>query len=486
MVLIYNKKIGTRPDVYNYVVLSRLSRSAPRAYRCTKAIKPSSIGSKQDSKIPFKWARLSPPLKVVAVLFSLITGGERKRPSKPVTATAASSRVSARRNHDQPGGSCARDVSARAMELLESLAMQTMLYMAFVLIFQMLANSLRDPQEYHVDIRLMEDFVQENFDSSHNTFESIRRFADVYEWGNQVLWPSLFANIEPCNPASVGSRATPKTCNDLTWPDGEGAFGSQGASSFNVSELVRQMDILDWTEGVFIRQMRAAPVPCHSASQLERQSAEELIAAGFLQPLTDAQGNEVVPLFTGANAAIEYATEVKACYPELEPGGSSNVSFGYNGTHPTLPMWEPWEHFSASELGQPEPGSVRSAAIPSMAQYDASGYALAIPFFSDTWMRRARPCRERHRLSEVRSQHDQRQSRATASAPRTMAGACASSVTQLTTRATKRPADGRSAAGGGGDVERPQARPLSTRARDSCPLRFSSSQTTWASGRGCR
>ena len=278
------------------------------------------------------------------------------------------------------------------MELLESLAMQTMLYMAFVLIFQMLANSLRDPQEYHVDIRLMEDFVLENFDSSHNTFESIRRFADVYEWGNQVLWPSLFANIEPCNPASVGSRATPKTCNDLTWPDGEGAFGSQGASSFNVSELVRQMDILDWTEGVFIRQMRAAPVQCHSASQLERQSAEELIAAGFLQPLTDAQGNEVVPLFTGANAAIEYATEVKACYPELEPGGSSNVSFGYNGTHPTLPMWEPWEHFSASELGgNPEPGSVRSAAIPSMAQYDASGYvALAIPFFSDTWIEEER------------------------------------------------------------------------------------------------
>ena len=111
---------------------------------------------------------------------------------------------------------------ARAMELLESLAMQTMLYMAFVLIFQMLANSLRDPQEYHVDIRLMEDFVQEN-SPAHNTFES-RRFADV-RMGNQVLWPSLFANIEPCNPASVGSRAP-----DLQRPPGQmaGAFGSQG------------------------------------------------------------------------------------------------------------------------------------------------------------------------------------------------------------------------------------------------------------------
>jgi len=187
---------------------------------------------------------------------------------------------------------------ARLMELLESLALQTILYLSFVLIFQMLASSLRAKEEYYLDKKMMEDIVEEEFDSSHNTFESIRRIADVYEWGNRVLWPALFGMTDSCNPSATGSRVTPKGCNDFVWPDGEGPFGTQTPTGFRVDEAVRMMDLLDWTEGVVIRQMRAGPMPCRS-SQLERQTAEELIAAGFVQPA----GGPSAALYSGGNAA---------------------------------------------------------------------------------------------------------------------------------------------------------------------------------------
>ena len=34
-----------------------------------------------------------------------------------------------------------------------------------------------------VDKHVMDRIVDNHFDSSHNTFESVRRVADIYEWG---------------------------------------------------------------------------------------------------------------------------------------------------------------------------------------------------------------------------------------------------------------------------------------------------------------
>jgi hypothetical protein len=234
---------------------------------------------------------------------------------------------------------------ARVLQALDSLALQTVLYFTFVLIFQLIASSLRVPQEYYLKLKIMEDVVMEEFDSSHNTFESIRRIADVYEWGNNVLWPALFGNVDSCNPSATGSRTTPKGCLDYGWADGEGTLAMQGMRGWRVSQAVELMDLLDWTDGVFIRQMRAAPVPCARSNQLERQGAEELIADGFTQPALGPDGGP--PAYTGANAAKEYAEEVNACYPELRSGQGSKQPFGHNHTHPASPMWEPWTHWMA-------------------------------------------------------------------------------------------------------------------------------------------
>ena len=90
----------------------------------------------------------------------------------------------------------------KILEVLNSLSLQTCLYFGFVIIFQSLANTLRIKQEYYLDKHVMDRIVENHFDSSHNTFESVRRIADIYEWGNNVLWPGLFADMGPCNGVS--------------------------------------------------------------------------------------------------------------------------------------------------------------------------------------------------------------------------------------------------------------------------------------------
>merc|ERR1719201_346163 len=103
------------------------------------------------------------------------------------------------------------------------MALQTTLYIAFVGIFQLLVICVRTREEFFLDKHIMDRIVENHFDSSHNTFESVRRTADIWEWGNTVLWPGLFGDMGPCT-GYVGSHLVPKTCVDEAWPDGEGSF----------------------------------------------------------------------------------------------------------------------------------------------------------------------------------------------------------------------------------------------------------------------
>ena len=121
---------------------------------------------------------------------------------------------------------------------------------------------------------VMDRFVENHFDSSHNTFESIRRPADFYEWGNNVLIPGLFANAGPCaaNVGATGAFASAtdrptatdfaaamsaKGCNDDAWPDGEGSFHLGSPTGYSAAELAEAFDVLDWSEGIIFKQVRA-------------------------------------------------------------------------------------------------------------------------------------------------------------------------------------------------------------------------------------
>ena len=230
------------------------------------------------------------------------------------------------------------------IETVNSNGLQAILYVTFVTIFQMLATSMRHSNEYMFDKAVMARLVDNHFDTAHNTFSTIRRVADVYEWGNRVLWPGLFGDFGPCDD-NVGSQRTNKSCIDDAWPDGEGIFGMSGATPYDVNELIQRMDLVDWTEGLLIRQVRAASAECSTTLQLGQ------------------------------------------CYPDLKPlQQGSQDAYGYNWTLPGAEPSHLWRHFNSSDLGG-NPAGVLSAAIPSLKRYDAGGFvAFVLPFFSETYL----------------------------------------------------------------------------------------------------
>ena len=105
------------------------------------------------------------------------------------------------------------------IDFLNSQSVQAVCYLMFVIIMQSLLSAMRNPFEYLLDKHIMDRVVENHFDASHNTFADIRRPADVYEWGNTVLWPGLFGDAGPCS-SDVGSLS-PKSCMDDVWPDGD-------------------------------------------------------------------------------------------------------------------------------------------------------------------------------------------------------------------------------------------------------------------------
>ena len=259
---------------------------------------------------------------------------------------------------DRPRKPLSKRCYGWAGSLLGSLGFQTIMYFIFVLVFQRLANSIRVDQEFYLNQRIQDDFIDEQFDSSHNTFESIRRLPDVYEWGTNVLWPGLFGRFDPCG--LFGGQASEllpnRTCNAHGFPDGEGPFHSTGNTGLTIEQLVQQMDALDWTDGIMIKQARAK----------------------LMSPCSTTVGT------------LEHNTPqtIGTCYPELYeygPTAYSSESYGFNKSHPTMPLDVPFVHLTGAELGAAP--SVASAAVPSMQSYETDGFvALVLPFFSETFL----------------------------------------------------------------------------------------------------
>ena len=86
-------------------------------------------------------------------------------------------------------------------------------------------------EEYFFDRAIADMLIENHFDSSHNTFESIRRVADIYEWGNNVMIPGLFANSGPCA-SFVGATSAFASATDRPSPtDFSAAMAAKGSSS---------------------------------------------------------------------------------------------------------------------------------------------------------------------------------------------------------------------------------------------------------------
>ena len=127
------------------------------------------------------------------------TGHARKKRRKSRAQLEDEQELRAQKQKEKDEADKKKPWYEKVIDVLNSLSLQTCLYLAFVFIFQNLANTLRLKQEYYMDKHVMDRFIENHFDSSHNTFESVRRVADIYEWGNNVLWPGFFADMGPCN-----------------------------------------------------------------------------------------------------------------------------------------------------------------------------------------------------------------------------------------------------------------------------------------------
>jgi hypothetical protein len=163
------------------------------------------------------------------------------------------------------------------MWFLSLLPVQTVLYLVFVLIFQTLTESVRMRDEYYLDKLVSDTLLDNTFDENHNTFDDIRRVADVYEWGSAVLWSGLLGNAGPsCGDvgmagafrsaeAHAGTYAAgggfKGGCNDDAWADGDGALHMRASTGWSIEEITARYNQLDWTEGVAIAQTRSAPMP---------------------------------------------------------------------------------------------------------------------------------------------------------------------------------------------------------------------------------
>ena len=208
------------------------------------------------------------------------------------------------------------------------------------------------------------------FDGDLNRYVNIRRPADIWQWGNAVLWPGLLGNLGPeCSQQqdeggrfqSADMAATTDLnrpgspfCNNDLLPDGEGYLGTYlgtggGGTPPTVAEVVDRMNQFDWTDGLRILQIRAAPTSAKSCST---------------------------------------ATIGGKCFPEMGRIGyrDATAPFGYNWTHEgNAPLSYPFQWHSAVEMGSAP--IISSAAPSSHRDFNGDGFAsFVIPFFSDEYL----------------------------------------------------------------------------------------------------
>ena len=260
-------------------------------------------------------------------------------------------------------------VSLFVQRALSNFYFQGLTFCIFIAILFYKSMVLCSQQEFLFHKMVQDTLFTNTFDSALNSFYSIRRVSDVWEWGAVVLWPGLLGNAGPCGTMGVelGFRSSQsavmqnvtaalslKGCMDHSWPDGTGEFGVASSTPYSISEIVESIDMFDWFDGVLIRTVRAAsnaPANCGT-------------------------------------------TQYGSCYdsPRFSPelGFAENeetASFGYNWTDPSQPLEHPWGHFDCTDLGLSCSRTMSNALASYGLSYPPGGFVAAvIPFFSPTFL----------------------------------------------------------------------------------------------------
>ena len=258
-------------------------------------------------------------------------------------------------------------LAGKVSTVVNTLAVQFVLYCVYVLFFQALIAAVRVKEEVYLTKYLLDNIIEEPISTdgdadNHRQFMSIANLEDSDMFIEHVLMPALV---------------------------GDGLLDGQFKTPV---ELAETMDNLDWSAGMIIKQSRVAEFPAADCGTYETGAMlrwfvkDQLGACPHANQLWGADR----PLLE--ECPLSQPHRYSACYPELSSLGSKvdhlvdKSDFGFNWTHPDEPLHAPWRFFTADELGSNPVGQASASTTSSYNSLPNGGFVVVfIPFFSD-WL----------------------------------------------------------------------------------------------------
>ena len=247
----------------------------------------------------------------------------------------------------------------RAFKFLSHDLTQFAVYVVYIYMFQLMSNYLRDSSEQYNSKFLYDVLLEEAFNKVGNpedNFHGMAVVADIYDWHDNVLWPSLLKDRLPDDSAYL----TP-------------------------TELAEEMDRFDWSAGVSFVQLRANREPASNCGAVEYAAKlnmyrEAYTRQGVVFTSAEAQArhSECIPNFDFQMSTLMDNTHRKEAYATVDKS-----PFGINTTdHQLVP--EPFQFYDAAALGANPEGQRSGSVDINFGSIPPGGHAsFVIPFFSN-------------------------------------------------------------------------------------------------------
>ena len=248
--------------------------------------------------------------------------------------------------------------------VVNTLAVQFVLYCVYVLFFQALIAAVRVKEEVYLTKYLLDNIIEEPISmdgdaDNHRQFMSIANFEDSDMFIEHVLMPALV----------VDGRL-------------DGEFKTP-------IELAATMDNLDWSAGMIIKQSRVAGHTANTCRNFESTAMMRWYVNEEYGPCPHANQLWGVDRPLLEACPLSQPHRFGSCLPELSSLGNKvdhlvdKADFGTNWTHPEEPLHAPWKYFTADELGSNPAGQASASTTSSYNTLPNGGFVVVfIPFFS--------------------------------------------------------------------------------------------------------
>ena len=250
-------------------------------------------------------------------------------------------------------------------------ATQMFLYVLYIALFQLISTEMRRSSEFFTTKYINDVFLEapfSGFENPDDTFMGIGEISDVYDFGDNVLWPGLFKDSYPREPTTVNDEPV----------------------KYTPTQLAALMDRFDWTSGIAFNQLRVRPMS-EERCDSRQYGRESEVLDEVRARVRDGEGE-------GGDAALrDTATVVSTrhylCLPDLGYAGDSGTGeqdtrpFGYNASDPLRVRDVPFLYYTANQMGFNPAGQPSASAEIDFASIPTDGFpSFVIPFFSDTFL----------------------------------------------------------------------------------------------------